>query len=558
MDRLGKLPLDLKTTYDEMYSQIAARNQYDKALADRALMWVMCAPRYLTSAELLSAISLPSDDGEFYMAEEVDDALLLDLCSDFLIFDAHQKVWKFPHASVLEYLEEHRYSMLRAHFHVAKACLGLLIGNYKELGGRLIDELHSTRHHDAEAVDIFHPKHPLQHYCRNYWVYHIPTQRGLRSDPGLSNLLMEFIGAPMESSAYFRSWFQAVNHDLDFGPSRFKSFFTRGIMSQIFPCSVGLFAACRLSLLGFMEGWLDDGTIPLGLTNCLGYNVMTLVTLSGWITICETLLHRGFPIDSGFRRHVSPVDPSHSRTSSIDTIDIATSRAQDKFARDYEGFYGNALAAAAVQGYIPVVKCLLKHGAEVNMYSTIYGSALIAASAHGNIDVARLLLNNGADVDFNRRPYGSALAAASEVSNIDMVRFLPNNRASINLKNEDSGSALAAAAAMGQIEVVQLLVEGANVDLQAGCYGTALAAAALHRHQGVISLLIQNGADVNLQICAGEFSNALDAAAVSGSTMIVKHLLRHGAAIRAFGYLFPSEMGRVPNINRFLWWKMAL
>ncbi|CAG1997560.1 unnamed protein product [Fusarium graminearum] len=435
LDRLGKLPLNLKTTYDEMYSQIAARNQYDKALADRALMWVMCAPRYLTSSELLSAISLPSDDGEFYMAEEVDDALLLDLCSDFLIFDAYQK-----------------------------------------------------------------------HYCRNYWVYHIPTQRGLRPDPGLSNLLMEFIGAPMESSAYFRSWFQAVNHDLDFGPSRFKSFFTRGIMSQISPCSVGLFAACRLSLLGFMEGWLDDGTIPLGLTNCLGDNVMTLATLSGWITICETLLYRGFPIDSGFRRH-------------------------DKFARDYEGFYGNALAAAAVQGYIPVVKCLLKHGAEVNMYSTIYGSALIAASTYGNIDVARLLLNNGADVDFNRGPYGSALAATSEVSNIDMVRFLLNNRASINLKNEDSGSALAAAAAMGQIEVVQLLVEeGANIDLQAGCYGTTLAAAALHRHQGVISLLIQNGADVNLQICAGEFSNALDAAAVSGSTMIVKHLLRHGAA----------------------------
>ncbi|CAF3584989.1 unnamed protein product [Fusarium graminearum] len=161
LDRLGKLPLNLKTTYDEMYSQIAARNQYDKALADRALMWVMCAPRYLTSSELLSAISLPSDDGEFYMAEEVDDALLLDLCSDFLIFDAYQKVWKFPHASVLEYLEEHRYSMLRAYSHVAKACLGLLIGNYKELGGRLIDELHSTRHHDAEAVDIFSSKAPF-------------------------------------------------------------------------------------------------------------------------------------------------------------------------------------------------------------------------------------------------------------------------------------------------------------------------------------------------------------------------------------------------------------
>ena len=59
----------------------------------------------------------------------------------------------------------------------------------------------------------------------------------------------------------------------------------------------------------------------------------------------------------------------------------------------------------------------------------------------------------------------------------------------------------------------------------------ALAAAALHCHREVISLLIQRGADVNLQLDVGEFRNALDAAAASGSTMIIKHLLMHGAAL---------------------------
>ena len=39
-DRLGKLSRDLKATYDEIYGKIHARNKYDKALADRAFMWV--------------------------------------------------------------------------------------------------------------------------------------------------------------------------------------------------------------------------------------------------------------------------------------------------------------------------------------------------------------------------------------------------------------------------------------------------------------------------------------------------------------------------------------
>jgi hypothetical protein len=530
LDRLGKLPSDLKATYDEMYSQIAARNQYDKALADRAFMWVMCDPGYLTSTELLNAIRLPSENGEFNMAEEIDDDLLLDLCGNLLIFDAHQKVWKFPHASVMEYLEEYRYNIRQPHCHVAKACLGLLIGNYKEVGREFTSELNNIGHHDGEAIDIFDLRHPLQHYCRNRWIYHIHTQKGWRPDPGLSDLLMEFLGTPMESSAYFRSWYQAANDD--YWLSQSQIFPAHDLMFQISPTSIALFAACRFSLIGFMEGWLDDETIPLGLTNCLGDNVITLATLSGWTSTCETLLQYGFPIDPGDIRHVSPVDPSHAKRSSIDTIDVLTCQAKDELVDRSTGCYGNALAAAAVEGHKDVVDWLLKHGAEVDFYSTIYGSALIAASAHANIDIVELLLENGADVDFHRGPYGSALAAASAMSNIDTIQLLLNNCASINLKNEHCGSALAAAAAGGSIATVELLLEkGAHVNLQAGYYGTALAAAALNRRRDVISLLIQRGANVNLPLSVGDFGDALAAAATSGSLATIKHLLSHNATL---------------------------
>lgn len=530
LDRLGKLPSSLKATYDEMYNQIAARNPYDKALADRAFMWVMSVPGYLTSTELLNAIRLSSKDREYNMTEEIDDDLLLDLCGNLLIFDAHQQVWKFPHASVMEYLEEHCYDIREAHGHVAKACLGLLIGNYKDVRKGFSSQPHSTDHRDGEVIDIFDSRHRLQHYCRNHWIYHIHTQKGLRPDPGLSGLLMEFLGTPMESSAYFRSWYQAAKSDYRLSDS--KVLLSGDLISQISPSSIALFAACRFSLIGFMEAWLDDETIPLGLTNGVGDNVITLATLSGSTSTCEALLQYGFSIDLGDMLHVSPVDPSHARRSSIDIIDILTHQTKDELAVISAGYYGNALVAAAVEGNKHMVDWLLKHGAEVDLCSLTYGSALIAASLYANMDVVELLLENGADVDFNHGLYGSALAAASRISNIDTITLLLNKCASIDLKNKDIGSALAVAAVTGSIETVELLLErGADVNLQAGKYGTALAAAAANRRMDVINLLIQRGADVNLHLSGTDFGDALAAAATSGCITTVKHLLRHNATL---------------------------
>ncbi len=53
--------MGLKATYDEIYGK-KAQNKYDKALADRAFMWVMCAYQPLSSEELLSAIRLDPEN----------------------------------------------------------------------------------------------------------------------------------------------------------------------------------------------------------------------------------------------------------------------------------------------------------------------------------------------------------------------------------------------------------------------------------------------------------------------------------------------------------------
>ena len=52
-DRLGKLPKDLKRTYDEIYYGMS---ENEREIADHAFQWVMCAAKPLKTRELLPAI----------------------------------------------------------------------------------------------------------------------------------------------------------------------------------------------------------------------------------------------------------------------------------------------------------------------------------------------------------------------------------------------------------------------------------------------------------------------------------------------------------------------
>ncbi|CUS14583.1 unnamed protein product, partial [Tuber aestivum] len=60
------------------------------------------------------------------------------------------------------------------------------------------------------------------------------------------------------------------------------------------------------------------------------------------------------------------------------------------------GVYGNALQAAAVNGTEPIVRLLLKRGADVNAHGGLYGNALRAAKGLRYEPIVQLLLTHGA------------------------------------------------------------------------------------------------------------------------------------------------------------------
>jgi ankyrin repeat protein len=106
--------------------------------------------------------------------------------------------------------------------------------------------------------------------------------------------------------------------------------------------------------------------------------------------------------------------------------------------------------------------------------------------------------------------------------------------AQVNLQTGECGSALATAAWRGETETVKYLVEqGADVNLllQTGECGSALAAAAWRGETEMVKYLVEQGADVNLLLQTGDYGSALAGAAWSGETEMVKYLVKQGADV---------------------------
>ena len=86
------------------------------------------------------------------------------------------------------------------------------------------------------------------------------------------------------------------------------------------------------------------------------------------------------------------------------------------------------------------------------------------------------------------------------------------------------------AANQDQARVVELLIQrGAEINLQNSVGDTALTCAANNGHERVVELLIRRGADVNLRDSIG--CTALTISSQHGHERVVELLLRHGADI---------------------------
>jgi hypothetical protein len=157
-------------------------------------------------------------------------------------------------------------------------------------------------------------------------------------------------------------------------------------------------------------------------------------------------------------------------------------------------------------------------------------SAWYYASLHGLtnlIDMLRPDYDVDAQAGFNR----NALQAASFGGFSDTVEHLIRLSANVRARpSADPKTALQVAAYRGHDKVVTLLLnEGADVNSFGRFFGYALQAAAYECHEDTVRILLEAGAEVNAR--RGRWDSALTAASWSGGVGTVNLLLESGADI---------------------------
>ncbi|CAG8949966.1 hypothetical protein HYFRA_00004298 [Hymenoscyphus fraxineus] len=162
-----------------------------------------------------------------------------------------------------------------------------------------------------------------------------------------------------------------------------------------------------------------------------------------------------------------------------------------------------------------------------------------------NMQLAGELIKKGVDVNEADTERGNCypLEIAAAGNHKEILQFLLRRGAITEPSSSTTtGSPLIAAAGRGHAESVNLLLEhGADINLEGGQHGSALGAASYGGHEHIVNLLLEHGADINLE--GGQHGSALGAASYNGNKHIVNLLLEHGADINLEGGSFGSALG---------------
>jgi len=196
------------------------------------------------------------------------------------------------------------------------------------------------------------------------------------------------------------------------------------------------------------------------------------------------------------------------------------------------------LIVATSENKLEVVKCLLKHGAWVNVKDCKGQTALHMAAQNKNLEIMKELLNWKATTTVMDHLGQTPLHCSAEKGDLNAVTMLLRSWFDVYRKDCYGRSALHCAASGGHSDVLtKLLDSAAYVDAKTMSGSTSLHFAASGGHLNAVQTCLKYGADVN--ITDNSNRTALACAAHQKYFDVVKELLDHKADVNVkhiFGY----------------------